>query len=133
MGLMDMIGGLLGQQQGGSQSSGMGQVLTQLLAGGNDTQGGGLGGLVNQFRQAGLGHVADSWVSRGPNQPVTPGQLRQVFGNEQVEDMADQAGMPQNDFLNQLSQHLPNAVDQATPNGEIPEDGEMPGGGTISV
>ena len=126
MGLMDIIGGLLGQQQGGA-SSGMGQVLTQLLAGRNYTQGGGLGGLIDQFRQAGLGHVADSWVSRGQNQPVSPGQLRQVFGDRQIDDMAEQAGMPQDDFLNQLSQHLPSAVDRVTPNGEIPEEG------TISV
>jgi uncharacterized protein YidB (DUF937 family) len=131
MGLLDVIGGLLGQQQGGA-SSGMGQVLTDLLAGRNYTQGGGLGGLVDQFRQAGLGHVADSWVNNGPNQPVTPGQLRQVFGHEQVEDMAEQAGMPQDDFLNQLSQHLPTAVDRVTPNGEMPE-ADMSGGGTISV
>jgi uncharacterized protein YidB (DUF937 family) len=123
---MDIIGGLLGQQQGGA-SSGMGQVLTQLLAGRNYTQGGGLGGLIDQFRQAGLGHVADSWVSRGQNQPVSPGQLRQVFGDRQIDDMAEQAGMPQDDFLNQLSQHLPSAVDRVTPNGEIPEEG------TISV
>ena len=125
MGLLDMIGGLLGQP--GQQSSGMAQVLTGLLAGQNSPQGGGLGGLIDQFRQAGLGHVADSWVGNGPNQPVTPGQLRQVFGNDQIEDMADQAGMPQDDFLAQLSQHLPRAVDHVTPNGQAPEDG------TISV
>jgi len=127
MGLLDIVGGFLGQQQGGASSSGMGQVLTDLLAGRNYTQGGGLGGLVDQFRQAGLGHVADSWVGTGPNQRVNPSQLRQVFGDEQIEDMAERSGMPQDDFLNQLGQHLPSAVDQMTPNGQIPEEG------TISV
>jgi len=126
MGLLDIVGGLLGQQQGGA-SSGMGQVLTDMLAGRNYTQGGGLGGLIDQFRHAGLGHVADSWVSNRSNQPVSRGQLRQVFGDQQIDDMAQQAGMPQDDFLNQLSQHLPNAVDQMTPTGQIREEG------TISV
>jgi len=133
MGLLDLIGGVLGQQQPGTQNSGMAQVLTQLLAGQGQgqgygqSQGGGLTGLVDRFRNAGLGHVADSWVSRGPNQPVSPGQLRQVFGDEQVEQMADQSGMPEGNFLSQLSQHLPRAVDRMTPNGQIPEEG------TISV
>jgi uncharacterized protein YidB (DUF937 family) len=134
MGLLDLIGGVLGQQQQpGTQNSGMAQVLTQLLAGQGQgqgygqSQGGGLAGLVDRFRNAGLGPVADSWVSRGPNQPVSPGQLRQVFGDEQVEQMADQSGMPEGNFLSQLSQHLPRAVDRMTPNGQIPEEG------TISV
>lgn len=125
MGLLDVVGGLLGQQQGGA-SSGMGQVLTDLIAGRNN-DGGGLGGLLGRFKQAGLGHVADSWVSTRPNQPVSPDQLRQVFGEDRIEDMAERSGMPQDDFLNQLSQHLPRAVDHLTPNGEIPDEG------TISV
>ena len=32
--------------------------------------------------------------------------------------MAQKAGMDQGDFLSQLSQHLPGAVDQSTPNGQ---------------
>jgi uncharacterized protein YidB (DUF937 family) len=131
MGLLDLIGGVLGQQQqgAGGTSPGMAQVLTQLIAGqGNSqSQGSGLMGLIDQFRQAGLGHVADSWVSNGPNQPVSPQQLRQVFGNDQVEDMAQQSGMSQESFLSQLSQHLPRVVDGMTPNGQVPEEG------TISV
>ena len=81
MSLLDLIGGVLGQQQRQGTSSGVVQALTQLLAGqgsgGGDnlSQGGGLTGLVDRFRQAGLGHVADSWVSTGPNQPIAPHQL----------------------------------------------------------
>jgi uncharacterized protein YidB (DUF937 family) len=130
MGLLDLIGSVLGQSQGpGAPSSGMAQVLTQLLGGQgySQSQGGGLAGLVNQFRQAGLGHVADSWVSTGPNQAVSPQQLRHVFGDEQVESMAGQSGMPRESFLSQLSEHLPRVVDGVTPNGRVPDDG------TISV
>src|SRR5262249_48273142 len=36
---------------------------------------GGLHDLVNSFKQAGHGEVADSWVGRGPNKPVAPPQL----------------------------------------------------------
>ncbi len=86
---------------------------------------GGLGGLMSQFEQAGLGHVTQSWVSNGPNQSVSPEQLQSVFGANQVQGMASQAGMQPQDFLAQLSQHLPNAVHGMTPNGQLPDEGTM--------
>jgi uncharacterized protein YidB (DUF937 family) len=39
--------------------------------------------------------------------------------------MASQAGMQPEGFLQQLSQHLPNAVDGMTPNGRLPDEGVM--------
>jgi uncharacterized protein YidB (DUF937 family) len=86
---------------------------------------GGLGGLMSSFEQAGLGHIAQSWVGNGANQPVSPQQLQSVFGESRVQDMASQAGMQQGDFLSQLSQHLPNAVNGETPNGRLPDEGTL--------
>jgi uncharacterized protein YidB (DUF937 family) len=91
---------------------------------------GGLGGLLQQFQQAGLGHVAQSWVGTGPNHEVTPDQLKNVFGEDRVNEMASQAGMDQGGFLSQLSQHLPRVVDAATPNGRLPDRDDE---GTVSV
>ena len=131
MGLLDsVVGNLMGGAGGGA--SPMAGVLTSLLGGGmgpNQGQGGmtgGLGGLVSSFEQAGLGHIAQSWVGNGPNQPVSPQQLQSVMGDDQVQSLSSQAGMQPNDFLSQLSQHLPNAVHAMTPNGQLPE-------GTVSV
>ena len=131
MGLLDsVLGGLMGGNSGGS--SPMGGVLGGLLGGGGmggqatgGGMGGGLGGLVSQFEQAGLGHIAQSWVGNGANMPVSPDQLQSVFGHGQVQNMASQAGMEPHDFLSQLSQHLPNAVDQMTPNGQYPNEGTV--------
>ncbi len=139
MGLLDsVLGSLMGGGQGGA-SSPMGGILGSLLGGGNQVggmgqamgggmgqaMGGGLGGLMSQFEQAGLGHVAQSWVGNGQNQPVSPQQLQSVFGDSQVQNMASQAGMQPQDFLSQLSQHLPNAVNGMTPNGRLPDEGTM--------
>ena len=131
MGLLDsVIGGLMG---GGGTASPMGGVLSGLLGGGGQAggmgaaggMGGGLGGLMSSFEQGGLGHIAQSWVGNGPNQPVSPQQLQGVLGQDQVQNMAGQAGMEPNDFLSQLSQHLPNAVHGMTPNGQLPDDGQL--------
>lgn len=131
MGLLDsVIGGLMGGGAGGS--SPMGGVLSGLLGGGGQAggmatpgMGGGLGGLMSQFEQGGLGHIAQSWVGNGPNQSITPEQLHGVLGADQVQTMANQAGMQPHDFLSQLSQHLPNAVHGMTPDGRMPDEGTM--------
>ena len=142
MGLLDsVLGGLMG---GGGNASPIAGVLQGLLGGGQQggmgqqgmgQQGmgqsmpglaGGLGGLISAFQGAGLGHIAQSWVGSGPNQSVSPDQLTSVFGQNQVNSMASQAGMAPHDFLSQLSQHLPQAVDGMTPNGRADE-------GTMSV
>ncbi len=86
---------------------------------------GGLGGLLSRFQQAGLGHVADSRVGNGPNQPISPDQLHNVLGEDRVRSMADQAGMAPTDFLSQLSQHLPNVVNGVTPDGQLPDEGSV--------
>jgi uncharacterized protein YidB (DUF937 family) len=132
MGLLDQVLGqvLQSQQTGTAASSGIGGVLMNLLGGGGNRTagaGGGLGGLLSSFEQAGLGHIAQSWIDNGPNQPVSAQQLQTVFGDDQVQTMASQAGMAPHDFLSQLSQHLPRVVDGMTPNGQIPDEG------TISV
>ena len=125
------MGGVLSSLLGGGQSGGMGSGLGGVLGGGQSggmgagMGGGGLGGLMSQFQQGGLGHIAESWVGNGPNQPVSPEQLHGVLGADQVQSMASQAGMQPNDFLSQLSQHLPEAVHGMTPNGQLPDEGTM--------
>jgi uncharacterized protein YidB (DUF937 family) len=84
-----------------------------------------LGGLLASFQGAGLGHIAQSWIGNGPNQSVSPQQLQSVFGEQQVQSMASQSGMAPTDFLSQLSQHLPNAVNGMTPNGQLPDEGSV--------
>ena len=73
MGLLDqVIGGLMGGGASGG-SSPMASVLMGLLGGqqggggmGGMGGGGGIQNLVSQFEQAGLGHIAQSWVGNGP-------------------------------------------------------------------
>jgi uncharacterized protein YidB (DUF937 family) len=115
MGLFDdiasMAGGLLG---GSGQSSGVqGQVMDILQQNGIS----GVSGLVQQFDQSGLGAHAASWVSNGQNLPISADQVQQALGNPIIEQVAPKFGINTADAAQLLSQHLPNAVDQATPDG----------------
>jgi len=126
-------GGQMGQQmggqigQGGGFGGGLGSLAGGALGGGamGGALGAGLGALLSRFQGAGLGNVAQSWVGNGPNQPVSPEQLQNVLGQDQVQSMATQAGMQPHDLLSQLSQHLPGLVDKMTPNGRLPDEGTV--------
>lgn len=138
MGLLDsVLGSVLGGRQAGGQGGGIGadllmQVVGGLISGGGGGGGGGvaggLGSLLQQFEKAGLGHVVQSWVGSGQNLPISADQLQQVLGGDQVSAMAQQAGTSHGDLMSQLSQLLPQVVDQLTPQGQMPAAGGGGGG-----
>src|SRR3954451_1561926 len=91
--LAEMHGGALpkggsgGQQPG--QQGGLGGLLEQFKgAGVGGLLGGGLGELVDRFKQAGQGDVADSWVGTGPNKSVAPKDLEQALGPNVIADLS---------------------------------------------
>jgi uncharacterized protein YidB (DUF937 family) len=81
---------------------------------------GGVGGIVGQLRSQGLGETVHSWVSAGPNQPVSPDALHQALGSQSVASLAAQYGMTPEELTQKLAQVLPQAVDHLTPGGQVP-------------
>src|SRR5574343_513182 len=121
MGLLDSVVGALG---GGQSAGGNGllEVAMQLL---NNPQTGGLAGLVNAFQQGGLGEVVNSWVSTGQNLPVSPEQVQSALGNSSLQDIAAQLGVSPEQASGSLAELLPQVVDQLTPNGQLPQGGDL--------
>ncbi len=82
---------------GGGMGGGLGDLLKGGLGGllGGAAAGsvisGGLGDLLKQFQQNGQGEVADSWVGKGANKQIAPGDLGQALGarSDQCADLAD--------------------------------------------
>jgi uncharacterized protein YidB (DUF937 family) len=83
-------------------------------------QNGGIQGLLAKMQQAGMGAQAQSWIGTGPNQPISPDALSQIFGQGQLGQIAQQLGMSQQDVAGGLSRTLPDVVDEMTPQGQIP-------------
>jgi uncharacterized protein YidB (DUF937 family) len=123
------MSGLLGQLAGlfggaGSQApqaNTWSGILSQLLA-----SQGGLQGLLAQLQNAGLGEHVQSWVGTGENKPVTPEQLGAALPPAEVHNIAQSSGLQSNQLLDALSKLLPQAVDHATPTGQVPEAGAAP-------
>jgi uncharacterized protein YidB (DUF937 family) len=86
---------------------------------------GGLSDLVQKFQNAGQGAAVNSWVGPGPNLPIQPAQVGSALGQQTISDLARQAGISEQDLLNQLAQTLPGLVDKLSPNGRLPTQAEL--------
>ncbi len=85
----------------------------------------GLGGLLATLEKGGLGNLINSWVSPGPNQPVSPNQLGSALGPDIIKVLAQRSGMSEDEVSRQLSQVLPGVVDKLTPTGRLPTLSEL--------
>ena len=132
--ISEILGGIGQNRPGGTGhtgQSGIGGFLGQLgeSLGGASAGGllsGGLGELVDRFKQSGHGETAESWVGTGPNKPITPPQLEQAIGPEVLETLSKQTGLSREELLARLSRELPDAVDKYTPQGRLPAETDVP-------
>lgn len=118
MGLFDSLGGALKDALGQAEATALPALVSAALG---KTDLGSLQGIVNKLQEAGLGNQVQSWLGSGANLPVSADQLRAALGNEQVRQIAQQLGLPVDAAMKLLAEHLPTAVDQASPNGTVEE------------
>jgi uncharacterized protein YidB (DUF937 family) len=140
-GLGDILGGLLGggrpsgtptsgmpsgvpsgMPSPGAGSGGLGDILAGGLGG--SILSGGLGNLIKQMQQNGYGRQAQSWVGHGENEPIPPDDMAKALGTDDIDKLTQQTGMNRDELLSGLSQHLPEFVDQLTPEGRLPTEQE---------
>ncbi len=129
---MSLLTSILGSAIGGGgndKTQMLAGLLGQVLSGTSPAPGApsGVGGLVHQFEQAGLGALINSWIGTGPNQAPTPGQINQGLGPEVIQHFAEKLGLPPQEVSGILAQVLPQMVDHVTPNGAVPPTSSVQG------
>jgi uncharacterized protein YidB (DUF937 family) len=108
--LEGQFGNLLAQHQ-----ADLGGLFQEALA-----NAGGYEGILGKLTQAGLGNQVQSWLAtNGKNLPISPAQIEAALGDQHLQALAKSFGVPVDQIANLLAQHLPTAVDQASPNGAI--------------
>jgi uncharacterized protein YidB (DUF937 family) len=110
MSLLDTLGGSLGQMA----LKALPGIVQQVLPGG-------LNALLDQLRRSGYESQVNSWLGRGPNEPITADDLHKVLDNEQVRQMAAKLGIPVDQLFPTLAKVLPEAVDHHSPYGTLQE------------
>jgi uncharacterized protein YidB (DUF937 family) len=136
MGLVDEMTGALNSQPGapagGFDAAALVQQVVGLLGSQPGSTLGGLGGLMTAFEKGGLGAVFKSWVSTGPNLPVSPQQLQEVLGSGRIAQITQALGLNERQVAAGLSQVLPLVIDKLTPHGHLPLAGGTPDFGELA-
>lgn len=76
--------------------------------------------LVGKFESSGLGEKVKSWIGTGENETITRDEVKQAFGQDEIDRLAKEAGVQPDEYADRVSRELPGAIDKATPEGSIP-------------
>jgi uncharacterized protein YidB (DUF937 family) len=63
--------------------------------------------------------ISAALASNGTNLQVTPEQIQSALGSDQVKQLAQHFGVSPDAVAKLLADHLPAAVDQASPDGSV--------------
>lgn len=135
--LGDLLGGLLGgggaggarrAAAPGSTGNPLGDMLGSMLGGNGSSSGGalaggllgGLGSVLGQLQQSGQRDAINSWIGGGQNRQISAGELQVAFSPEVIRDLSARTGLSPDEVLAQISEGLPDLVDQLTPEGHLP-------------
>jgi uncharacterized protein YidB (DUF937 family) len=118
MGFLDDIVGKLGGKQG--QEGGLASLTKMLSANG------GLQGLMAKLTSNGQAQQVKSWVGTGDNKPVSGTQVQEALDTDSLNKMAKEAGTTPEKVSEDVAQILPEMVDKATPQGQVPAQGDDP-------
>ena len=103
---------------GGDEGTDGGLAALQRLV----RQNGGLHGLTVRLARGGLSRQVQSWIGTGENQPVSAGQVQRVIPPTELHQLAQQAGISDQEASEQVADALPALISQATPQGQLPEN-----------
>lgn len=113
----------------------LGSIASSVLSGGNGNQStalqliqallqsqGGVEGVIAKLQQGGLDDLLKTWISADEeNAPVSGEQIANVFGQENLQAAAQEAGVEEKDASDLLAEFLPKIVDTLTPDGQLPD------------
>jgi uncharacterized protein YidB (DUF937 family) len=107
----------------GQQGGGIGKAFSQM----KNTVGEDVGELFGKLKNSSISEHFQSWIGKGENKSVTPDQVTQALGNEQIAKIADQTGVTPEQAAQNLAQKLPGMVDKITPDGQLPDPSMLSG------
>jgi uncharacterized protein YidB (DUF937 family) len=85
---------------------------------------GGMNAVLDKFRQKGMTRQAQSWMSTGENQPIDEQSVEQVVGQQELREMAQRLGVPEEQVAQAFAEIMPEMVDKLTPEGQLPQEAD---------
>jgi uncharacterized protein YidB (DUF937 family) len=92
-------------------------ILGQIFGGGSAQN---LPDVVKQFEEKGMREQVESWIGTGSNKPVDRRQIEDVFGQRELERMAEAKKIDRDRLAEVLAKYIPHIINELTPGGQIP-------------
>lgn len=115
--LNDMLAKLGGK---GGAEGGLG-ALSKLVS-----SNGGMQGITSKLSAGGMGQQVQSWIGHGKNEPVTGQQVQECLDTNSLNQLAQQTGQTPEQASAQVARVLPEMINQATPQGQMPSASDDP-------
>jgi uncharacterized protein YidB (DUF937 family) len=115
MGLFDGLIGSVLSNLGNQTDNPMLRSVASMLA----NHEGGIDGLIQSFKDKGMGDTIASWIGSGENAPISADQLKDVLGEGRIAEIANSLGITHGDAAGQLATALPQLIDKLTPGGHL--------------
>lgn len=117
MDLKEMATQMFASKLGGNvDSNAAGNALSQLIGEGQEID---LAGMVSQLSGSGLAGAAKSWLGDGANDAVSPAQILEGLGADQVASFASKLGLSQDDAASGLAKMIPDLVNESSKGGDL--------------
>ncbi|MDB5896423.1 MAG: pbpA2 [Ramlibacter sp.] len=124
------MGSVLGGMLGGGRRGGLGGNRTALLlmllplAMHWVQRNGGVGAVLDRFKQKGYDSHAKSWVDTGENEALDDKTVEQVVGRDDLRQMAEKLGVPEQHVAQAFAEIMPQMVDKLSPGGRVPPEAD---------
>ena len=123
------LGGLLAgmmRRSGRGGGAGRGALVAMLLPFAMQwvQRNGGIGAVLDRFRQRGYTQHANSWQSVGSNETIGPEVVNEIVGRDELLQLARQFGVPEQEVSEGFAEILPEMADQLTPEGNVPPEAD---------
>lgn len=119
MGLLDQLTGALAGSDKGNGSVNYVALIKWI------EQSGGISGLLDKFRQGGLGDIVQSWMGSGNSLPISADQVQKVLSNDMLKDLSSKLGMDSAATSGIIAQYLPQIVSKLAVDGKEPKNSDL--------
>lgn len=92
-------------------------ILSQIFGGGSAEK---LPDVVKQFEERGMREQVESWIGTGSNKPVDRRQIEDVFGQKDLDRMAQSRNLDRDRLAEVLAKYIPQIINELTPTGQMP-------------
>ena len=78
-----------------------------------------LGAVVEGLKGNGLSNLAESWLGDGDNEEISPAQVKSLFGEGKIANMASELGSDEDSVLSGLKEMIPQLIDKSSSGGSL--------------